>query len=77
MSRPAKTKPATAYDYRRAIHLVQMIASGLASENHMRDLADDWHVPVAPDATRDELLHAIALHAMDKGRENYTGIARK
>lgn len=70
MSRKPAREPATAYDYRRALLLVQMIARGFVSHKHLRDLCDDWHVDYEDGYTRDELLHALAVHAVKIGREN-------
>jgi hypothetical protein len=44
MSRPPNTKPATAYDYRRYIVLVQAIATG--ERRALQALMTAWAVPV-------------------------------
>lgn len=68
MSRHAAQSPALAYDYRRAILLVQMIAMGHATIGNLRMLAEEWQVPVYDFDTPDGLMQRLSWHALEYRR---------
>lgn len=64
MSRKPATRPATAYDYRRAIYLVQMISNN-AHIYYLKAPAGTWGVATFSNDTRDDLLQRMAEHALE------------
>lgn len=73
MTRPPNTKPATAYDYRRYIILVQMLAldksDGLKLTD-LRTLAEVWQVN--PYGTFSELLQRLCQAVIEHQRTEAT-----
>lgn len=65
--RHARIQPALAYDYRRAILLVQLLAAD-APNVCLRQTARDWGVVMFVDDTRDKLIQRMAEHALTKSR---------
>lgn len=69
--RPASTRIATAYDYRRSLYLVQLLAR-LDSERWQQELlhlAQDWRVP--HNGTFEDCLQQLAIHCDQQGRDNW------
>lgn len=63
-------EPKLAYDYRRAILLVQMLANGVDMEA-LCYLAGQWGLPYEG-ATGEGLVQRMAEHALKYSREGYS-----
>jgi hypothetical protein len=64
--RPRAQQPATAWDYHRALALVQALASD-APMSGIAALCEAWGVPLGFDSV--ETIRALAKHALEHGRE--------
>jgi hypothetical protein len=84
MARKPNQQPATAYEWRRPIHLIQML--GLANTHqetcqYLEQLAAQWDVPIGdliPEISWDEqrltaLLRRLARHALEHARQQEGG----
>ena len=81
--RPRSQKPATAYDYRRAILLVQVLAMPPNHDMALVQLCKDWGVEPTFDTTLEsygvvllrqhETICALARHAIKHGRQEGNG----
>lgn len=65
--RKPNKQPALAYDYHRAVFLVQLIALGVNIEA-LQNLAQRWDVPFGGD--HGELLQRLAEHALEHARNS-------
>jgi hypothetical protein len=64
----ARIQPALAYDYRRAITLVQLLAKDAPTVS-LRQIAGEWGMAIFVGDTRDQLIQRMAEHALTIGRE--------
>lgn len=71
--RPPNNRPATWYDYRRAIFLVQHLARIDSDKwpEYLSKLADGWDI--AHDGTLEDMLKQIAQHALEHGNQEWKG----